>query len=80
MNYLTNYYKNLCEQLQAQVNQLQQMINEVASADIISADGPTYRDTTPPTYTPSTKEQPSITFDPIPPWKKPWPSPGITVT
>lgn len=28
MNYLTNYYKNLAEQLQQQVNQLQNLINE----------------------------------------------------
>lgn len=28
MNYLTNYYKNLCEQLYKQVNQLQNLINE----------------------------------------------------
>lgn len=28
MNYLTNYYKNLCEQLQEKVNQLQRLINE----------------------------------------------------
>ena len=82
MDYITRHYKNLSEQLQAQVNQLQQMINEVASADIISADGPTYRDTIPPTYTKPPTEPPFDyrTFDPIAPWNKPWPSPGTTVT
>jgi hypothetical protein len=80
MSYLTKYYQNLSEQLQAQVNRLQQMINEVASAETIAADGPTYRDIELPTYTPPTKEPPFTTFDPTPPWNKPWPPSGTTVT
>ena len=32
MNYLTNYYKNLSEQLQEQVNQLQAILNEVKNS------------------------------------------------
>jgi len=30
MNYLTNYYKNLCEQLQAKVNHLENILNETS--------------------------------------------------
>lgn len=33
MNYLTNYYKNLCEQLQEKVNQLQKQIEEAYVLD-----------------------------------------------
>lgn len=33
MNYLTNYYKNLCEQLQAKVNNLQNILNEASEEE-----------------------------------------------
>jgi sugar-specific transcriptional regulator TrmB len=32
MNYLTNYYKNRCETLQEQVNNLQKLLNEIDSS------------------------------------------------
>lgn len=33
MNYLTNYYKNLCDQLQEQVNRLEQLLGEAKKID-----------------------------------------------
>jgi hypothetical protein len=36
MNYLTNYYKNLSEQLQEQVNYLQNILNEVKITKVVN--------------------------------------------
>jgi len=39
MNYLTNHYRNLCEQYQSKINILQNLLNEDAPASIFSGTG-----------------------------------------
>ena len=39
MNYLTNHYKNLCEQYQSKINILQNLLNEDAPASTFSGTG-----------------------------------------
>jgi len=42
MNYLTNYYKNLSEQLQAKVNNLQNLLNEVKITKVVNGKAVTW--------------------------------------
>lgn len=79
MDYLTNYYKNLSEQLQQKVNKLERIINEVASPAGPQVDpGYTYQDTAPPTqYTPP-PQKPPLTGGPNP-WDQTPPRPGTIV-
>jgi hypothetical protein len=83
MDYITRHYKNLSEQLAAKVNHLQQLLNEVSSANAISSDsagGPGFGIQVPEIQQPATgprfNKGPSI----LPPWQQAPPQPGTIVT
>ena len=84
MNYLTNYYKNLCEQLQDQVNNLSSklnMLNEMDSGGNPYIDNPYLPyvpggpDLPPPRLPPVIPTIPDR-FPPVKPAPKPTPKPG----
>lgn len=74
MDYLTNYYKNLCEQLMEKEKQLTKLLNEIAAADVqpgppapgqgyptapATNPAPSVAPATAPTFTPQGPDRPS---------------------